>query len=110
MSFSSEENPAKIFGSPGSLWRQGDPWDQIIKMRIGDLKLPKMAEKIPTKKARREVDQYFAQMMKEIEAKKSEKSPKRTDQKKKTETSKKKTARSKKQEDGQLNLFDYFEG
>ena len=47
-------------------------------------------------------------MMKEIEAKKSEKSPKRTDQKKKTETPKKKAPRSKKQEDGQLDLFDYF--
>ena len=89
-------------------WRCANDENHFIKMRIGDLKLPKMAEKIPTKKARREVEQYFAQMMKEIEAKTSEQSPKRTSQKGKNETAKKNGASSKKQENGQLNLFDHF--
>ena len=40
------------------------------KMRESDLKLKKMAELIPTKAARKEVDKFFAQKRKEREAKK----------------------------------------
>lgn len=88
-------------------WRCANDESHFIKMRVGDLKLPKMAEKIPTKKARHEVDQYFAQMMKEIEAKKAENTKKKPDQKKKSaKKSVKKVANLKKKDDGQLTLFD----
>ncbi len=78
-------------------WRCADDASHFVKMRIGDLDLPKMAEKIPTKKGRREVDQYFAQMKKEIEAKKA-----------KSGHAKKKGHSPKKKEDGQLNMFEYY--
>ena len=47
------------------------------KMRESDLKLKKMAELIPTKAARKEVDKYFAQKRKEREAKRKKTSPKK---------------------------------
>lgn len=56
-------------------WRCANDESHFIKMRIGDLKLPEMAKKIPTKKARHDVDHYFAQMTKEIEAKKGKTTP-----------------------------------
>lgn len=87
-------------------WRCANDESHFIKMRIGDLKLPLMAEKIPTKKARREVDQYFAQMMNEIEAKKAEQPKRAKGQKKSSGTTKKNDNSQKKKDNIQLSLFD----
>lgn len=43
-------------------WICSENKNHFIKMREGDLKLEKMAEKIPNKKIRKEVDAYFANM------------------------------------------------
>lgn len=87
-------------------WRCSNNESHFVKMRIGDLKLPKMAEKIPTKKARREVEQFFAQMMKEIEKKKVENDNKKPDQKKNPVKQNKNATSFKKIDDEQLTLFD----
>lgn len=47
------------------------------KMRESDLKLEKMAALIPTKTARKEVDRYFAQKKKALDAKKKATAPKK---------------------------------
>lgn len=44
-------------------------------MRESDLKLEKMAALIPTKTARKEVDRYFAQKKKALDAKKKATAP-----------------------------------
>lgn len=87
-------------------WKCTNNEAHFIKMRKGDLKLPKMAEKIPTEETRRKVDQYFMQMMKETKAKKIKQAKEETSQKEKTKTAKIEDA---KQNRGQLSLIDYLE-
>ena len=89
-------------------WRCVNDKSHFIKMRIGDLKLPLMAEKIPSKKARREVDQYFSRMMKENEPKKTEQSKRASICRRRTGWQRKKLSSPKKKEDGQMNLFNFF--
>lgn len=64
------------------------------KMRESDLKLEKMAALIPTKKARREVDRYFAQKKKTLESQKKSASMRNSN-----------SVTKSKNEPAQLNLF-----
>lgn len=69
------------------------------KMRESDLKLEKMAALIPTKTARKEVDRYFAQKKKTLDAKKKTTAPR------KATTAQKNSQHPSKDIPGQIKMF-----
>lgn len=68
-------------------------------MRESDLKLEKMAALIPTKTARKEVDRYFAQKKKTLDAKK------KTSALRKATTAQKNSQHPSKDIPGQIKMF-----